>query len=188
MDPSSNLSARQQPPRREHGRVTDDADTLLDDDPFFPETSRTEPVLPKKVRTFTRKHKRQVVIGAIALVVIVLGVLVARLFGSGIPGVDSGRYQAVFLSDGTVYVGKLSAIDGSHYRLTTVYLVTSNQAAVTSDKSTANVSAATALSRLENGLLGAENEMTIQRDKVLFYENLKTDGAAAKLIADDQNK
>ncbi len=185
MDASSNLSARQQPARRDHSRLNDDS-SMMDDDPFFPDTPRSGLAVPKKVRKFTAKRNKPVIIVVIALVIITaVAVLVGRM-ASGIPGVDSTRYQAVFLTDGTVYVGKLSAIDGAHYKLSKVYLVTSNQAAVTSDKSTQNVTPATALTRLENGLLGAENEMTIQRDKVLFYENLKTDGTAAKLIANDQ--
>jgi len=185
MDASSNLSARQQPTRREHGRIHEDAETM-DEDPFFPDAPRSELAIPKKVRKFTNKHKKPVIVAVITIVVLSAVAIIVGLMGSGIAGVDASRYQAVFLSDGTVYVGKLSAIDGAHYKLTSVYLVTSNQAAVASDKSAQSVTATTALTRLENGLLGAENEMTIQRDKVLFYENLKTDGTAAKLIANDQ--
>lgn len=186
MDTSSNLSARQQPSRREHGRSHEDVAVAIDDDPFFPEVPRKEHAMPTQVRTFTAKNKRRLIIAAILVLGIILAATVLRFFTSGIPGVDPSRYQAVFLSDGTVYVGKLGAIDDGHYKLSTAYLVTSNQAAVTSDKGTQGVTPSTALTRLENGLLGADNEMTIQRDKVLFYENLKTDGTAAKLIANDQ--
>lgn len=185
MDASSNLSARQQPARREHGLIHEDAVTM-DDDPFFPEVPRKERAIPTQVRTFTAKNKRRLITVAILVLGIILAATVLRFFTSGIPGVDPSRYQAVFLSDGTVYMGKLSVVDGAHYKLTKVYFFTSSQAAVTADKSSQSLTPSNAIVRLENGSLGADNEMTIQRDKVLFYENLKNDGAVAKLIANDQ--
>jgi hypothetical protein len=185
MDASSNLSARQQPARREHGRVHEDAETM-DEDPFFPEAPQKELVIPKKVRSFMAKRKKPVIITVIVAVVVIAAAVIVGRMVSGIPGVDSSRYQAVFLTDGTVYMGKLSVIDGAHYKLAKVYYFTSNQVSTTADKSAQDVTANTSLIRLDNGALGADDEMTIQRDKVLLYENLKTDGAVAKLIANDQ--
>jgi hypothetical protein len=65
--------------------------------------------------------------------------------------------------------------------------VTANSTPVVSDQSSQQSSSnQVALVKLETGLLGSENEMTIPKDKVLFYENLKSDGQAAKLL--DSNK
>lgn len=134
-----------------------------------------------------QRHRRWIII---AVIVFVIAALACWWFGgtqSGIPGVDKAKYQAVFLVDGTQYVGKLTRLDDSHYKLTNAFYVSANQTPVASDEAATPASGGqVALVKLESGLLNAENEITIPKDKVLLYENLKPDGQAAKLI--DSNK
>jgi hypothetical protein len=119
-----------------------------------------------------------VVAGLIVLIVIVALVLAAyRAFaGSALPSVvDSKTYQAVFLNNGQVYFGKLSAGDANTYYLRHVYFL---QSSVTSK----GKPGAEQLIKLTKEIHGPEDLMVINRDQVLFVENLNPSGRAAKLI------
>jgi len=160
------------------------------------EDARPQPELPRrrhgrlpKLNTGKLGGARKWLIIAIILVVtLAIGAVGRGLLSPGVPvGVNSNKYQAVFLIDGTQYVGKLTDFGGGHYKLSNAYFVTASAAPVVSDESSQqNTTGQIALMKLETGLLSAENEMTIPKDKVLFYENLKPEGNAAQLI--DNNK
>lgn len=130
------------------------------------------------------------VVGAVLVLVAATAVWwwISRVGSSGVPGIESDKFQAVFLIDGTAYVGKLQSLDNDHYKLTNAYFITAASTPVTSDKDVQGASQGVALSRLDTGLLSPQNEIIIPKDKVILYENLKSDGNAAKLIADDLKK
>lgn len=129
------------------------------------------------------KAKKWIFVAVAAVALVLVGSMMWHLFNPGIAGVDKSKYQAIFLVDGTQYVGKLNNLDSGHYKLTNAYFVTANSTPVVSDQgSKQNSSNQVALVKLETGLLNAENEMMVPKDKVLFYENLKSDGQAAKLL------
>lgn len=163
-------------------------DSFFDDEPVQHESRRQhKKQTPKFNLGKLGKAKKWVIFGIVLVLVIWLGSLLWGMFNPGIPGVDAGKYQAVFLTDGTQYVGKLTNLDGSHYKLKNAYFVTANSTPVVSDQGSSQSSSnQVALVKLETGLLNAENEMTIPKDKVLFYENLKSDGSAAKLLDSDK--
>ena len=101
-------------------------------------------------------------------------------------GIDQGKYQAVFFTNGQVYFGKLSQVNGDYMKLKDIYYLqtknsTENNADnpqdVSSDKSDVQ------LIKLGNEVHGPEDEMMISRDQVLFFENLKADGKVAQTIA-----
>lgn len=186
MESPSSLETRYR--AAQQGPAPTAEDSFFDDAPTSQESRRLH---RKKVPKFDvgrlGKMKKWVIIVVIVIAVAWIGSVVWGLLNPGIAGVDKGKYQAVFLIDGTQYVGKLANLDGGHYKLTSAYFVTANTTPVVSDDgSDQNGSGQVALMKLETGLLNAENEMTIPKDKVLFYENLKADGRAAQLI--DANK
>lgn len=95
------------------------------------------------------------------------------------------RYQAVFLDsqDGQVYFGKLEIYNGNLYKLTDIFYVRVEnpiQPEAANQAAQPNIS----LAKLGNELHGPEDVMYIDRDQVLYWENLKTDGQVAKAIAD----
>ncbi len=156
------------------------------DDDIFPEPASSR--RSKKLKGLGRllvRYKKWLILAVLILAAGLVWRFVAQANGD-IPGVKKDYYQAVFLSDGTQYVGKLTSLDAEHYRLTGAYFIASSTAPVVSDKGSQQTNGQVALVKLETGLLSAENEMTIPKDKVLFYENLKKDGQAAKLL--DANK
>ena len=82
-------------------------------------------------------------------------------------------YQAVFLNDpnGQVYFGNLEVLSGGQYLLTDIYYVQVQTAIQpdTGERTTSGIS----LAKLGNELHGPLDAMYINRDHVLFWENLK---------------
>ena len=95
------------------------------------------------------------------------------------------KYQAVFLTNGQVYFGKLSGANNHYLVLRQVYYLQTNDQQVQPNQEPAqdnNVS----LVKLGNELHGPEDEMFIEKDKVIFWENLKDDGKVVQAIKNRQ--
>lgn len=105
--------------------------------------------------------------------------------------IDSGKYQAVFLSNGQVYFGRLSIVDSDYMKLTNVFYLERQLSADTSgtdtktDTETANPTGDNnfQLLKYSDVLYGSEDAMVISRDDIIRYENLRPDGVVAKAIA-----
>lgn len=133
------------------------------------------------------------VIGAvIAVAMVIAGVWFAfsrNTSGSTDTGIDSGKYQAVFFTNGQVYFGKLQAFNAQYLKLTKIYyLQTTSQAADSKNpqQTSTDQGSSVNLIKLGNEIHGPEDEMIISKEQVLFFENLKSDSKVAKLI--DQQK
>jgi len=101
-------------------------------------------------------------------------------------GIDSGRYQAVFLTNGQVYVGKLSSQSNGYMQMTKVYgMQTGNSTDAADTNKQTQTDGGYKLVRLSNGLLGSEDAMTLSRDQILYYENLKPNSKVVQLIKQD---
>lgn len=128
---------------------------------------------------------------AIAIAMIVIAVLIGLVVFRGTGGVGGDvkkkQYQAVFLTNGQVYFGRLSDVGGANYTLKDVYYIQSqnptNQAAGASASPQPNLS----LVKLGDEIHGPEPEMNIAREQVIFWENLKNDGKVVQAIQ-NQNK
>ncbi len=99
--------------------------------------------------------------------------------------VKSKQYQALFLTNGQVYFGKISQVDKSYVKVTDIYYLQVQQAV--QPKDAANAAAdnqQVSLAKLGGELHGPEDVMYVSRQQVLFWENLKTEGKVAKAIAD----
>ncbi|MES2315747.1 MAG: hypothetical protein V4486_03385 [Patescibacteria group bacterium] len=102
---------------------------------------------------------------------------------------NENSYQAVFLTNGQAYFGKLST-SGSWIVLKDVYYLEAKDAlqpegVVTDAKSpvpVANPQQKIQLVQLGGELHGPEGQMFIEKDKVLFWENMKSDSKVLEAI------
>ncbi len=125
----------------------------------------------------------------IILVVVVIGVVGWVLWSgskTGETGIDKSKYQAIFLSNGQVYFGKLTDFNDQSYKLTNIYYPQTQSDATDEEKDAATTSTGIKLIRLGDEVHGPENEMFITKDQTLYYENLKSDSKVSGLI--EQNE
>lgn len=104
-------------------------------------------------------------------------------------GIDTGRYQAVYLDNENVYFGKVEYLLNGNVILNDVYRV---QAADGGTKTDQNANSQTAadirLIKPGNELHAPDDKMLIGREKILFIENLKTDGKVTNAIVEYQKQ
>lgn len=98
--------------------------------------------------------------------------------------VKAKQFQAVFLTNGQVYFGKVTHVDKSYVKVTDIYYLQVQQTVQPKDATAAANNQQVSLAKLGGELHGPEDVMYVSRQQVLFWENLKTDGKVAKAIAD----
>lgn len=100
-------------------------------------------------------------------------------------GIDSSKYQAVYLMNGQIYFGKLTQQGDSHLKLTNVYYL---QTAAGDEKSdtTQQANDNAQLIKLSKAIYDPSDEMIISKDQVLYFQNLTSDSRASKLIQNDR--
>ena len=137
----------------------------------------------------SKKSKLRLVAISIGAVLLFAGLSLAGLLiykSNTNSSIDNGRYQAVFLSNGQVYFGKLHTYNGEYMKLSNIYYLqtktttdtSSNNPQTTSSQSDANVQ----LIKLGSEIHGPDDEMVISKDQILFFENLKKDSQVTKSI------
>lgn len=94
--------------------------------------------------------------------------------------VDTSKYQAVFLNGGQVYFGKISNINNTYTTLDDIYYLRVNQQVQPNGQTTQGD---VQLVKLGCELHGPQNQMIINSDQIVFWENLKDDGQVAKAVA-----
>ncbi len=94
--------------------------------------------------------------------------------------VDTTKYQAVFLNGGQVYFGKITSVNSNYTKLNDIYYLRVNQQ-VQPNGQTANSDVQ--LVKLGCELHGPQDQMVINSDQVIFWENLKDDGQVAQAVA-----
>lgn len=128
---------------------------------------------------------------AVALLIIALigGWILYRSNSGSV--IDAGKYQAVFFTNGQVYFGKLQKLNGGYYKLNDVFYLQTQAATPdaaedgsenpqeTSDQQSSDMQ----LIKLGSEIHGPEDEMIINRDQILFFENLKKDGKVTDSIS-----
>jgi hypothetical protein len=107
--------------------------------------------------------------------------------------VKGSQFQAVFLTNGQVYFGKLSHVSDNYVKLTNIFYLQVNNNGSTTQPSTgssnqtsvqpsADSNQQVSLAKLGNELHGPEDTMYVSRSQVLFWENLKTSGKVTQAI------
>ena|SRR5690242_16120263 len=95
---------------------------------------------------------------------------------------NNNTYQAVFLTNNQVYFGRLSFDDG-WVKLTNVfYLQVAQPPATTGQTPDVNQQTSTQLVKLGSEPHGPEDAMYIEKDKILFWENMKPDSKVQQTI------
>ncbi len=130
----------------------------------------------------------------LALVIVVLVVL-GLLFRdklSAQKSVAKSGYQAVFLTNGQVYFGKLTDADGSYVTLTDIFYLQVTQPPLQGSQQGQQAAGQPqaqpqlSLVKLGNELHGPKDVMNINRSQILFFEDMKSDGKVVQAI--DQYK
>ncbi len=141
----------------------------------------------KKNSTSINLSKTTVIITVLVVVIVILAASVAAM------KINQKRiarenifqgYQAVFLTNGQVYFGKVANKTSQFVTLTDIYYLQVNrnlQSPSENGETTANTSDLT-LVKLGNELHGPQDEMQINRDHILFIENLKDSGKVVQAI------
>ena len=131
---------------------------------------------------------------ALVLVVIVLAAAgfaakdkLKSQFKWGGRGEALSGYQAVFLSNGQVYFGKLSDASDAYATLKDIYylqVVQQQQQLQGQQAAQSGQQPQVSLVKLGNELHGPADVMKINRSQILFYEDLKTDSQVVRAIKD----
>ena len=141
--------------------------------------------------TGKRKFNKPVIYGVAAVLALsVLGLAVkgaTSLAGGGVlgvstsgPSVANDKYQALFLTNGQVYFGKVVSMSSDTVTLRDIYYLQQNvQSGTDKDKAAQNQ---LQLTKLGGELHGPEDVMYVERSQVLFWENLKNDSQVVKKI------
>jgi hypothetical protein len=142
------------------------------------DTTKTQTNMPSK---------RTVIIALISIAALILlsgaAMLVHSLIANG--SVKSKQYQAVFLTNGQVYFGKLSDIDQPYVKLTSVYYPLAQSAQSGSSASgsgSAGSLGSSQLVKLGGEVHAPEDQMNIAKAQILFWENIKDNGQVVQLI------
>jgi hypothetical protein len=100
--------------------------------------------------------------------------------------IDKDKMQAVFLNGGQVYFGKIRSLDGKFMRVNDIYYLRVNQQVQPNQQNGQTPQAVNDISLVKLGceLHGPVDEMLINREQVIFWENLKDDGQVAKAVAE----
>ncbi len=101
--------------------------------------------------------------------------------------VDETKYQAVFLNGGQVYFGKVADLNNKYVEVNNVYYLRVNQQ-VQPDANAQNAPNDISLVKLGCELHGPTDQMVINREQVIFWENLKDDGQVTKAIKQYQEQ
>lgn len=113
------------------------------------------------------------------LLVVILGFTVYYLFSKNAEEaeekerIDQATYQAVFLANDQIYFGKLKGIDSQYLILDDVYYVKLEDENATSGR------------LVKLGIIephGPRDQMIINQEHILFWENLKPDSSIVQTI------
>lgn len=99
--------------------------------------------------------------------------------------VDTKRYQAVFMTGGQVYFGQINRLAKKSIVLSDIYYLKVNQQVQPGQPAGAND---VTLVKLGCELHGPDDQMVINRDQVIFWENLKDSGQVSQAIKNYQAK
>lgn len=96
------------------------------------------------------------------------------------------KYQAVFLTNGQVYFGKLNDEGGDYIKLTDIYYLQAQDQKVQPKEAASQNEPNMTLIKLGKELHAPADEMNISRTQVLFWEDIKDDGKVMQAIKEYQ--
>lgn len=143
-----------------------------------------------KSKRSSGKGMRILSVIVLVLATLIIALLALYLAVGGNKGedsyVDKTKYQAVFLNGGQVYFGKVRNMTSKFITLDNIYYLRVNQQVQPDQQSSSSDTTAAAqdvsLAKLGCELHGPTDIMVINREQVLFWENLKGDGQVVTAI------
>lgn len=141
---------------------------------------------PKRRLSFGVKFMR-VEVFTVLLGVALLLVAVALYAGISKPGseskeINSKEYQAVFLSNGQVYFGKITELNSKYLVLQSVFYIENNSS---NTSNTSQQNSNYTLRKLGTTELHApQDKMVVNRDTITFWENLKDSSQVVTKISE----
>jgi len=130
-----------------------------------------------------QKRKVAVMAGAaLVLLVAATGVfwLIQQVYQSNLQRIDTSAYQAVFLSNGQSYFGKLQNTGGDFLVMKSPYTAQTVKDSTTSADTTT-------LLRVKDQVYGPEDSIAIKSSQVTSWQNLRSDSKVT-LAIDAKNK
>jgi len=124
---------------------------------------------------------------AVVLLIIVSALAIVGYFWCLSTTINQSTYQAIFLTNGQVYFGKLSNPWSKYIRLTDVYYMQTKDSVQSQDLSNGGAGDM-ALIKLGKEMHGPADKMEINRSQVLFIEDLKYDSKVVQAIKDFKGK
>ena len=133
------------------------------------------PVLPKQRRNISQLCR---VVGITAGSIVVLGVVAWLFFCApwGQQRIMNDRYQAVYLTSGQIYFGKLQNTSGDFLTLKTPYTA---QQKANGDSTTQTE---TSLIKVTQQVYGPDDSIALRIDQVQFWQNLRPDSKIVQTI------
>lgn len=139
----------------------------------------------------SRNNGKTITISIVVVAVLAIAAAGYMMFSSSLSSlIDSSKYQAVFLSNGQVYFGKLEAVNKDYMKLTDIYYLQSQQSATdvgNSDNPQDSTDGNVQLIKLGEEIHGPEDEMIVAKEHLLFFENLRQDGNVTRSINQHKN-
>lgn len=135
----------------------------------------------------------------VAAVLLVGGFFAASRFGllsnTSVAGASFNQdaYHAVFLSNNQVYFGKVESAGGQYVKLTDIYYLIlkrplQQQTPEGAEGENQQAKPEYTVVKLGNELHGPKDEMSINRDQILFVEELKNDSKVVQAIEQFKQK
>lgn len=160
-----------------------------------PAASRPAPApverAPQQVNNSGNGGRKLLAVIITAVVVLALVIAAAALWytkggarGGDEAAVDPNKYQAVFMTNGQVYFGHLSSLEGEYVELTNIYYLQVQQDVQPSADKQTEANSKVSLTKLGSELHGPTDKMNISKDQILFWEDLKDDSSVVKAIND----
>ncbi len=146
-------------------------------------------VMPKhRGRKFTWKK----LVTIIVVIVVIAALAACKMFvtdkNSFTKQIQGNQYQAVFLTNGQVYFGKIKSLTKEGYSLRDIYYLQVKDGKTPDTQAPADKNQSLSLAKLGSELHGPDDAMYIQSNQVLFWENLKNDSQVVKAISEQQKK
>lgn len=155
-----------------------------DDTTKAPATGR--PVVPVRIIRRPISKKTKAIGGSVigALIVVIIAALAYCGFQSPAAYIQSDKYQAVYLVDGSVYFGKLQLLNDGSSRLVDVYYPKKDAQSTDGTKQDQSSS----LIKFGSELLGGEDQIIFNKIQVAYWINLKADSKVTKAIQSYKDK
>jgi len=131
----------------------------------------------------SKKKWTAVIVIIVVVILVCLGMGAYKMMNAN-AGIKTGQYQAVFLTNGQVYFCKLSNINEGYVTCNDIYYLQVQQTVQPAEKKDGD-QPKVSLAKLGSELHGPEDQMHINREQVLFWENLKDSSKVVTAIKEN---